>query len=125
MSSHLYSLSLEDRKEYLFAHVRTQTVGIEQAVTYISEVVARVRDHRAKRLLFVRETHVDIPAREYELIGSIVTNVIPEDIRVAVVDLSPKTPVVVETINTVAQAKSRDVKAFDDLDEARVWLLSY
>ena len=124
MPSHSYTLSLEDRVEYVYAHVNAQAVGVEQAVTYIRELVDRVGDHRAKKLLFLRETHVEIPSREYELIGSIVMNVIPEDVRVAVVDRSPITPAIVETINTVAQEQRRDIKAFDDLDEARTWLLS-
>jgi len=124
MASHPYTLLFEDHPGYLFARVNAHVVGLETAVTYINETVKRVRESGAKRVLFIRDTPAAISAREYAMIGSIMMNIIPADVRVAIVDRSPTTSLVIRTINTEAEQKGRDIRAFGDLEEAKVWLLT-
>jgi hypothetical protein len=122
--SYSYTLSLEDHENYVFARVTPHVVGVETAVTYLNETLKLVREKGARKLLFFREAFVSMPAREYEMIGSIVVNVVPEDVRFALVDRSPLTSMVIDTVNTKAQEGGRDIRAFADIDAARIWLLS-
>ena len=124
MLSEYYSLLLEEYKEYIFVRVTPRIAGLDIFVTYLDDTVRRVRDRGATKLLFLREMPLEISAHQYEVMGAAVMNLTPTDLRVAVVDRSPMTPVVVEKINNAALQKSRAIKAFADLDEARMWLLS-
>ncbi len=124
MPSPPYSLSFEDRNEYLFARVNAYVVGLPFAVTYISETIRQARESGATKLLFVRETPVETEAHECSMIGSVFMNVIPKDLRAALVDRSPTTEILVQKINTETKKKGRDIQAFSDVEEARAWLLA-
>lgn len=123
MASELYNLIFEDRSAYLFACVQASVIGLDIAVQYINETMAHLRQCEASRLLFVRQTPAMVSVKQYAMVGSVIVNMIPKDVRVALVDHSPAHEIVVGVINTEAKQKSRDIRAFDDFAEAEAWLL--
>jgi len=123
MVSDLYSLHFEDRTEYLYACVQADVINLAIAVQYINETMAHVRQTDATKMLFVRETPGMVSATEYSIVCSIIVNMIPRNVRVALVDRSPAHRTVVRIINAEAKEKDRDIRAFEEFDEAEAWLL--
>lgn len=124
MSAKSYELTFEDRGAYTYACVQAEVINLTIAVQYINEMISHLRQVGAKKLLFVRETPMMMSSREYSIIGSFIINVLPRDVRVALVDRSPSHRIVVEFINAEAKEKSRDLRAFEIFEEAEAWLLA-
>ncbi|MEP6788650.1 MAG: hypothetical protein ABJB40_09475 [Acidobacteriota bacterium] len=118
-----YDLTFEDRAKYLYVCVKADTISLDIAVQYINELMAHLRQTSATKLLFVRETPTMISAAHYSIVGSVIINMLPKTIRVALVDHSPAHRIVVGFVNAEAKEKKRDIRAFESFDKAEAWLL--
>ena len=123
MSLKPYDLTFEDRAEYLYVCVQADIISLDIAIQYINEVMVHLKQTGATNVLLVRETPMMISATHYSIVGSMIINMLPKALRVALVDHSPAYRVVVGFVNAEAKEKDRDIRAFESFEEAEAWLL--
>ena len=124
MPSKPYDITFEDRAEYLYACVQADEIDLGIAVEYINEMMEHLRQTGATKVLFVREIEQMMSATQYSIIGSFIFNMLPPQVRIALVDRSPAHGIVVGFINARAEEKYRGIRAFESFDAAEAWLLS-
>lgn len=56
-----YKLSFEERRDYLYAVIRSDRMNEKIARTYLSEIAEKVKKIRANRVMIVRDVHVMLP----------------------------------------------------------------
>lgn len=118
-----YDLTIEARPRYFYACVQADLISLEIAVQYINELMARLRATDYDRVLFVRETPSMVSRTHYAIVASVIANMLPKDVKFAVVDRSPSHAVIKRAIIQEREDKHRNINAFDSFEEAEDWLL--
>jgi hypothetical protein len=124
MSPTPYDLTIEDRPRYLYFRVRASLVDIETATRYINEMMAAVRASMHKCVMFVRQIQGVMSANHVAIITSVIANLLPPDIRFAVVDSSVAFDSIRKCVDREAEQKRRQMGIFQSEQEAEAWLLS-
>jgi hypothetical protein len=124
MSPTPYDLTIEDRPKYLYFRVRASFVDIETATRYINEMMAAVRASVHKCVMFVREIEGVMSPNHVAIITSVIANLLPPEIRFAVVDSSVAFDSIRKCIDREAEQKKRQMGIFQTEHEAEAWLLS-
>ena len=119
-----YTLSLEDRGNYLFAEVKGEQETLEIATAYWTEIARYVMRSGKKKLLVVQ----DIPdvvsiAEVHELVTGL-SNLPVKDVNVAFVDLHPGHASLNEFGILVSENRGFSVQAFESEGDAESWLLN-
>jgi hypothetical protein len=118
-----YKLTFEDRDFYLYACVEADSVSFEMVIEYTNQVVQRLKSGQHNRMMLVNESPV-LPSTDCYLIASyIVKNAVAGDVRIAVVDNSPKNSQQQEQISRQSRAAGLDIQSFTDVAEAEEWLI--
>lgn len=119
-----YELTVEDRLKYLHCRIRARYVDVEMATRYINEMMAEVRRGGHDRVLFVREIQGVMTATHLAIITSVIANMLPPEVRFAVVDASDAFETIRKCIDREAEQKRRQMSIFQSEREAESWLLS-
>ena len=123
MVSELYKLTVEDRQEYLYACVTAPYMSLEVGVNYSNELISHLRETGHNKVLFVRETPEMQSEAHYKIVASIIANMLPPQITLAVVDRSASHRLVKKAI-LAARETNRPINAFDTFEQAEAWLLN-
>lgn len=124
MPSDLYELHIEEREAYLYACVTAPYMSLEIAVNYSNELMSHLRTTGQKKVLFVRETPEMASETHYKIAASLIANMLPAHITLAVVDRSASHKLVKQGILAERKAKNRNINAFDTFEDAESWLLN-
>ena len=124
MRSDHYELHIEDREEYLYVCVTAPFMSLEIAVNYSNELMSHLRTTGYKKVLLVRETPEMASETHYRIVASLIANMLPAHITLAVVDRSASHRLVKQGILAERETKDRNINAFDTFDEAEAWLLN-
>jgi hypothetical protein len=119
-----YDLTVEHRPRYLYFRVSASLVDVEMATRYINEMMAIIRESLHKCVLFVREIKGVMSANHVAIITSVIANLLPSDVRFAVVDSSAAFASIRRCIDREAAQKKRQMNIFQTEQEAEAWLLS-
>ena len=118
MRSDLYELHIEEREAYLSACVTAPLMSLEIAVNYSNELMSHLRTTGHKKVLLVRETPEMASETHYKIVASLIANMLPAHIALAVVDHSTLHRLVKEYILAEREVKNRNINAFDTFEEA-------
>jgi hypothetical protein len=124
MRSDLYELTVEDREEYLYVCVTAPFMSLEIAVNYSNELMSHLRKTGYTKVLFVRETEGMDSEAHYKIVASLIANMMPPHIILAVVDRSASHGLVKQCLLAERKAKNRNINAFSKFVEAEAWLLN-
>lgn len=116
-----YTLTLDERPDYLYAHVRAETIDRYSAMEYLRTIAERRKSTRLRRLMLVREIPVMLPdsdlfftTRDFnEMIGPT---------RLAVVNPFATNDDGLGFAMTIAANRGADYRVFSSVDRAEVWL---
>lgn len=119
-----YKLTFEERDNYLYACVESDSVSFEMIIEYTNKIVQRLKSSQHDRVMLVNESPV-LPSTDCYLIASyIVKNGVSGHVRIAVVDKSPGNSGKQEQISRQSRAAGLDIQSFTDVGEAEAWLLT-
>lgn len=118
-----YDLTIEDHGDFLYACIEADRISLHSAVEYINRVMQRTRDGHFRKLLWIRRIRFESAGPQFRMAASVIVNLVPRELTVAFVDLSPVGRDVAQIITQEAVAKNRNIRAFRDVDEAKRWLL--
>lgn len=118
-----YSLTFDERAEYLYARIEADAISFEMVIEYTNRIVLRLKQSKRHRLLLLNESPV-LPSTDCYLIASyIIKNAMADGVRIAVVDSSQRNSRKQQQITEVSRAAGLDIQTFADLETAREWLL--
>jgi hypothetical protein len=123
MESKRYILTFEYRPEYLHAAVDVDLITLEIGLAYINELFTELRRSEATKVLFVRRTPAVISRGDYATLVNIAMNLLPAEVRLAVVDQSPQQKLIHEVIRNESKRRQANLLPFDSIKEAEKWLL--
>ena len=118
-----YTLTFEYRPEYLYARVGVDVITLEIGVAYINELISELRRSGVKKVLFLRETPAVLSKKDYTVLVNVFTNMLPDDVRFAVVDHSPQPRLISDVIRSETESRRRLIRPFDSIEDAEQWLL--
>jgi outer membrane receptor for monomeric catechols len=124
MSNETYEMTIEDREEYVYACVTAPMMSLQIGVDYSNQLMFHLRTTGHKKVLFIRETPEMASEAHYSVVASILANMLPAHITLAVVDRSHAHQFVKEAIRAEAETKAKNINAFDTFEEAEEWLLN-
>ena len=123
-SSDPYTLTLENRRRYLYACVEAGSINLEVSLRYANRVMTHLQREGHSRMIFVRDVPTLTSRDEHSMVINLILNMLPKHVRAALVDRSATHKAVAATINEQAEQKGRNIRAFEALDEAESWLLT-
>lgn len=118
-----YTLTFEERPQYLYARVAARAIDRENATAYLTEVAQRVSKSGMSKLLLYR----DIPAMLDDAALFHVTQEFLQMIRgvkAAFVNPHIQNTSSMEFAMTVGKNRGGNYQAFSDISDAEAWLLS-
>ena len=121
MEKHSYSFTFEYRPGYLHGEVEVDQITLEIGVAYINELVTEVRKSGVDRVLFVRRTTCVLPRKDYAMLVNVFLNILPEDVRFAVVDRSPQPEMVKDVIAAETRIRHGTIRAFESIESQEVY----
>jgi len=119
-----YKLTFEDRGPYLYVRLEAEVITLGTAVSYLNEVMGRLRGSAYRKLLLIRDTPMHMTERQFKITAAVLINLLPSNVRFALVDLSPSFKILAQVMAQCAAEKDRQVKVFNDLSVAEKWLLA-
>ena len=117
-----YELAFEERPEYLYAVVRSDTMQRDTALAYLTEIADKCAQLGCKRLLIERDVPVMLPDGDLFF----VTNAFLELIKgriVAVVNPHATLQDDMQFAITIGTNRGGNYKLFDNVPAAEKWLL--
>ncbi len=124
MAAEEYKLIFDDRGEYLHVTLEAKdAITLETAVSYLNELMARLRESGHNKLLLVRETPMLLSEGQFSILSAVLVNLLPPNTRFALVDLSPCFQMLTKVLARTAPQRDREVTVFNDLATAQEWLL--
>ena len=123
-SSDPYTLTLENRRRYLYARVEAESINLEVSLRYSHRVMAHLQREGHSRMIFVRDVPALTSPDEHSITINLILNMLPKHVRAALVDRSPMHQAVVAIISEQAEQKGRNLRAFEDFHDAEEWILS-
>jgi hypothetical protein len=124
MEQKLYTFTFEYRPEYLHAEVDVGEITFAIGIAYINELVSEVRKSGVDKVLFVRHTTSVLSRKDYTMLVNVFLNILPADVRFAVVDQSPQPELISDVITSETIIRKGSIRAFGTVEEAERWLLS-
>ena len=117
-----YTLTFEERSEYLFARVTADTIDRDTALDYLRKVAARRLQIHARRLMLLREIPVMLPDSDLffttqDFLGMIGTT------RVAFVNPYAEIDEGMSFAMTIGVNRGADYRLFNSVERAEEWLL--
>ena len=121
-SSRQYEIRFEEHPEYLFAHVKAETVDRKMAFAYLRDLGAKCAELGASRLLVIRDIPIVMSdVANYQCLTEMIR--VLGRIRVALVNPYRELASAVDFGTLVIRSKRYDYKAFTDMKDAERWLL--
>jgi len=118
-----FKLTLELRPKYLFANIRSDTIDLATAVTYLNEITECAHKHERVRVLLERDIPATLDESKIYLSGTDFAHSGLGEIRLAVVDRRPENAKSLELAILVQNNRGANIKLFSSIDEAESWLL--
>lgn len=119
-----YSLSFDEKPQYLFVRVKCESFTIEIALEYLREVINECRELQYTRIMIERDVSIMLPAGKSTFVAEQLATMDVDGLRIAVVDPRPEN----RELNRFSAAASRGlgikVRAYSNIPDARRWLLS-
>jgi hypothetical protein len=118
-----YSISIEDRTQYLYVRLSAEQSSVEMLVDSMNEIsqALRATGHR-KLLLDRRYPHMKSLLR-HMMAARLAANVLPKGMQVAVLHLESNRIGAVASIAAAAAAAGMNIKVFKNEPDAATWLL--
>lgn len=119
-----YSLTYDEKSNYLYAHVKCDEFTIEVAVDYLREVIAECRELQYTRIMIDRDIPVILSTAKIQFVAEQLATVNTKGLKIALVDPRPEN----RELNRFAAAASRGlgtkVRAYSTIPDGRRWLIS-
>jgi hypothetical protein len=118
-----YKLAFEKRSRYLRARVTASEMTPDIARSYLSELAKICKELNISRLMLERHIPGTLSAQDdrKEIIS--LSKLLLNGLRLAIVEPQSANLKELESCARVARSKNLDVEVFDDVEEAKQWLL--
>jgi len=122
MSDKLYDLRTEQRGDYLYARLETESTGLELMVAYGNELAAAVRQSGCNKILFENHAPILYDRTKYAVASSLFRNLVSGPLKVAIVDMVHNDKTYLGEATASAKAAGFDAKYFSSVESAEGWL---
>jgi len=118
-----YQLAFEKRSRYLRATVSASEMTLDVARMYLSELATICKELNISRLILERHVSgtLSAPDERKEIIS--LAKHLLDGLRLAIVERQSASLKELRSSARVAQSKSFEVELFDDIEDAKQWLL--
>jgi hypothetical protein len=117
-----YELTFENRPDYLYAKIKSETITREIALRYLREVAARCTEVQCRRLLLERDIPVMLAGGDLFFTTNDFLNMI-KNVRVAFVNPHATIESQMEFAILVGTNRGARFSLHPTVDEAETWLL--
>jgi hypothetical protein len=117
-------LIVEQRAGYLYVEYAGDPLTLEMVVTTINKVASTLRACGLKAVLIVRNAPLLKDDESRTLVASLISRLVPEDVRFAIVDKYGNDPEEVRHAAAASREAGWNLHAFDTTEEAISWLAS-
>jgi len=118
-----FELAFEERDGYLYAKITSKAITLERSEEYLSEVMRRCRELDCTRLMIERHIPQTLSNVEAYRLVTTLTDIIPEGLRVAMVDGNSNNRKRLEFGTRAARSQQVDAEIFSTVETAEEWLL--
>lgn len=118
-----YRLQYDERRYYLYSHVKCEALTVEIAREYLREVVAECRELQYKRLLIESDLPRTLPVSKLKFLVSELAAVERERIRIAFVNIHPTNRRQAKRRVLTPENERIHAAAFATIPDARFWLM--
>ena len=118
----IYNLILEERDEYLYARVTSETIDGESALQYLTEIANRCEEIDCERLMIYREIPVMLSDGVLFMVSAEFQKMIT-GIRTAFVNPYEPNKEAFDFALTVGENRGAEYALFTNEEEAEAWLV--
>ena len=118
-----FELAFEERDGYLYAHITSKAITLERSEEYLGEVMRRCREQGVTRLMIERHIPQTLSNVEAYRLVMALSDVIPDGLRVAMVDGNSNNRKRLEFGTRAARSQQVDAEIFSTVETAEEWLL--
>ena len=122
MSEKLYDLRTEQRDDYLYARLETDSTGLDLMVAYANELAAAIRKSGCSKILFENHAPIVYDRTKYAVASSLFRNMLTGPLKIAIVDLRRNDKTYLGEATASVKAAGLDAKYFSSLEAAEGWL---
>lgn len=119
-----YSLNVENRGRYLFAHIKGERGTLEIATAYWTDIAQEALKSGLKRVLVIEDIPEMISIAEVHQLVTSLADLPVKDVRIAFVDLYAEHSSLNEFGILVSENRGFTAQSFDTEEAAEAWLLA-
>ena len=117
-----YELTLEQRPDYMYAHISCGAINSEIVTDYLHQVIDRCHKKHCSRLMIERDIPATLSDTDIFFTGNEFAHMGIEQIRIAFVDSRVENKEHLEFAMLIANNRGANMKLFANAAEAEKWL---